>query len=262
MITADHVTVIVPCFNSQDYIERAVNSVVNQSFAPGKIILIDDDSSDKTYDLLLQIQRSYPLANIEVLKNIENSGPGLTRNHGWNVSETDWIAFLDSDDAWHPNKLEYQIRVLNENPDISLICTQTDFAISIEKQDIRERDFVQTTLSFKQLLFKNTIPTRSVMLKREIPLRFPPGLSEDFALWLEALHLGMNFAKIETPLAFYFRKEFSPGGVSAALVKHELYELKRLIKYLPSYPVFVTLALSFSFLKFLRRILLRLLRTN
>lgn len=262
MITPNQVTVIIPCFNSQRYIERAVKSVINQTCTPGKIILIDDDSSDKTYDVLLQIQRRYPLVNIEVLKNLKNSGPGFTRNIGWELSETDWIAFLDSDDAWHPNKLEYQIRVLNENPDLSLICTQTSFAISIETQDLKESIFPLTTLTFKHLLFKNSIPTRSVMLRREIPLRFPPGLSEDFALWLQALHMGMAFSKIEYPLTYYFRREFSPGGVSAALVKHEWYELRRLFKYLPSKPILVTLALFFSILKFFRRIFLRALRLN
>jgi glycosyltransferase involved in cell wall biosynthesis len=262
MITPDQVTVIVPCFNSQDCIERAVKSILNQTCTPGKIILIDDVSSDGTYETLLKIQSSHPFANIEVLKNLANSGPGLTRNRGWDVSDSAWIAFLDSDDAWHPSKLEYQIRVLNENQDITLICTQTRFSISSESPVPGGMNLILSSPTFKQLLFKNVIPTRSVMIKRDIPLRFPPGLSEDFALWLQALHLGMTAIKIEAPLAFYFRKEFSPGGVSAALVKHELYELKRLVKYIPDYPFFVTLALSFSILKFFRRSLRRIFRTN
>jgi glycosyltransferase involved in cell wall biosynthesis len=262
MITSDQVTVIIPCFNSQSYISRAVESVLNQSCIPGKVLLVDDDSSDKTLELLLQIQKSNPHANIEVIKNLRNVGPGLTRNYGWNISETDWIAFLDSDDAWHPNKLEIQIRVLNEYPDLSLICTQTTFAISTGQKSLNEKNFHLTRLSFQRLLFRNIIPTRSVMLRREIPLRFPTGLSEDYALWLEALYSGMHFGKIEAPLAFHFREEFSPGGLSAALVKHELYELKRLGKYLPSYPVRITLAMFFSLLKFIRRVLLRLFRSS
>jgi glycosyltransferase involved in cell wall biosynthesis len=239
-----------------------VESVLNQSCIPGKVLLVDDDSSDKTLELLLQIQKSNPHANIEVIKNLRNVGPGLTRNYGWNISETDWIAFLDSDDAWHPNKLEIQIRVLNEYPDLSLICTQTTFAISTGQKSLNEKNFHLTRLSFQRLLFRNIIPTRSVMLRREIPLRFPTGLSEDYALWLEALYSGMHFGKIEAPLAFHFREEFSPGGLSAALVKHELYELKRLGKYLPSYPVRITLAMFFSLLKFIRRVLLRLFRSS
>jgi hypothetical protein len=100
------------------------------------------------------------------------------------------------------------------------------------------------------------------MLRREILLRFPSGLSEDYALWLEALHSGMNFGKIEAPLALHFREEFSFGGLSAALVKHELFELKRLSKYLPSYPIRVSLAFLFSLLKFVRRVLLRVYRSR
>lgn len=261
MITSDQVTVIIPCFNSENYIGRAVESVINQSCAPGKIILVDDNSTDKTLELLLQIQKSNPHANIQVVENLQNVGPGLTRNRGWDISKTDWIAFLDSDDAWHPNKLEIQIRVLNEFPDLSLIGTQTALAISIDQESFSNKNFHITRLSFQRLLFRNIVPTRSVMLRRDIPLRFPSGLSEDYALWLEALYLGMHFGKIEAPLAFHFREEFSSGGLSGALVKHELYELKRLIKYLPSYPVRVTLAIFFSLLKFIRRELLRIYRS-
>lgn len=261
MITSDQVTVIIPCFNSQSYISRAVESVLSQSCAPGKILLVDDDSMDKTFELLLQFQKSSPHANIQVIKNSQNVGPGLTRNFGWDIADTDWIAFLDSDDAWHPNKLEIQIRVLNEYPDLSLIGTQTAFAISIDHENLSLENFHVARLSFQRLLFRNTIPTRSVMLRRDIPLRFPAGLSEDYALWLEALYLGMHFGKIEAPLAFHFREEFSSGGLSAALVKHEVYELKRMIKYLPNYPVRVTLAIFFSLLKFIRRVLLRLYRS-
>jgi len=228
---------------------------------PGKILLVDDNSRDKTLELLLQIQKSNPHANIEVAKNLRNVGPGLTRNYGWNISETDWIAFLDSDDAWHPNKLEVQIRVLNEFPDLSLICTQTTLAICTGDESLSNKKFHLTRLSFQRLLFRNTIPTRSVMLRRDIPLRFPSGLSEDYALWLQALHSGMHFGKIEAPLAYHFRKEFSSGGLSAALVKHELYELNRLCKYLPRHPVRVTLAMFFSLLKFIRRVLLRVYRS-
>ena len=71
MITSDQVTVIIPCFNSQSYISRAVESVLNQSCMPGKILLVDDNSRDKTLELLLQIQKSNPHANIEVAKNLE-----------------------------------------------------------------------------------------------------------------------------------------------------------------------------------------------
>lgn len=261
MITSDQVTVIIPCFNSQSYIIRAVESVLNQSCMPGKILLVDDNSSDKTLELLLQIQKSNPHANIQVVKNSQNVGPGLTRNYGWDISDTDWIAFLDSDDAWHPNKLEIQIRVLNEYPDLSLIGTQTAFAISISHENLSNENFHLARLSFQRLLFRNIVPTRSVMLRRDIPLRFPSGLSEDYALWLEALYSGMHFGKIEAPLSFHFREEFSSGGLSGALVKHELYELKRLSKYLPSYPVRVTLAMFFSLLKFIRRVILRLYRS-
>jgi glycosyltransferase involved in cell wall biosynthesis len=261
MITSDQVTVIIPCFNSQSDISRAVESVLNQSCVPGKILLVDDNSTDKTLELLLQIQKNNPNANIEVAKNLRNVGPGLTRNYGWDISDTDWIAFLDSDDAWHPKKLEIQIRVLNEYPDLSLICTQTTFAISINHENLSNENFHLARLSFQRLLFRNIIPTRSVMLRRDIPLRFPSGLSEDYALWLQALHSGMHFGKIEAPLAYHFREEFSSGGLSAALVKHELFELKRLSKYLPSYPVHVTLALFFSVLKFIRRVLLRVYRS-
>lgn len=259
IITSDQVTVVIPCFNSISHVSRAVESVLNQTIKPAKILLVDDDSNDGTLDLLLQIQRENLHRDIKVVKNVRNLGPGLTRNHGWDISETDWIAFLDADDAWHPRKLEIQIRVLNENPDLTMICSQTKHIVSITRETEEVEKSSLTRLSFRSLLFKNVIPTRSVLLRREIPLRFPSGLSEDYALWLEALYLGMHFGKVEAPLAFHFRHEFSEGGLSSALLKHELFELKRLIRYLPSNPFCVSLAMLFSLLKFIRRILIRFL---
>jgi glycosyltransferase involved in cell wall biosynthesis len=260
MITSDQVTVVIPCFNSRGYVTRAVESVLNQTSKPGKILLVDDDSNDGTFDLLLQIQRGNLHQNIVIVKNFHNLGPGLSRNHGWDMSETDWIAFLDADDAWHPRKLEIQIQVLNENPDLTMICTQTKYTDSTEKEIENVENFALTRLSFQDLLFKNVVPTRSVLLRREITLRFPSGLSEDYALWLEALHLGMHFGKVEAPLTFHFRKDFSAGGVSSALLKHELFELKRLSRYLSNYPIRTSLAILFSLLKFIRRVLIRFLR--
>jgi len=197
---------------------------------------------------------------VTLLKNVQNLGPGLTRNRGWELADSEWIAFLDSDDAWVPNKLEIQFRVLAENPMLDLICSESKlYNRSSEIVDfscVAKLQFI----SFSQMLFRNLVPTRTVVMRRDIPFRFEKGLSEDYGLWLKCLKSGLIFAKIPLPLAIHYRPEFSEGGLSSQLLKHELFELRRLLGQIVNTPLLVGCATLFSLVKFFRRVLIRLMR--
>tara|TARA_X000001036_G_scaffold439825_1_gene492521 strand:+ start:1435 stop:2262 length:828 start_codon:yes stop_codon:yes gene_type:complete len=104
------ISVIIPTFNRSSFLTRSINSVLNQTYNDFKLIVVDDGSIDNTNDL---INSNYQ--NIIYLHQ-NNKGVSSARNLGINTTQSEWIAFLDSDDEWHPKKLELQIKELKKNP--------------------------------------------------------------------------------------------------------------------------------------------------
>jgi glycosyltransferase involved in cell wall biosynthesis len=102
MSAPDFISVIIPAFNSEEHISEAIASVLAQTLAPAQIIVIDDGSTDGTAACAAAYSR------VELIRQ-ENGGPGVARNAGLLRARGNWIAFLDSDDLWAPQKLEKQL---------------------------------------------------------------------------------------------------------------------------------------------------------
>jgi len=149
---------------------------------------------------------------------------------------------------------------LESHPEIDLLCSETQLAGSILEKQQRYDLGVFQSITFSQMLFRNQIPTRTVILKSGISYRFGKGLSEDYGLWLKCLKNGLTVSKIPVPLALHFRPEFSPGGLSAKLLLHEFYEVKNLFQQIGNKPFMVICAIIFSLVKFLRRIMIKFVR--
>lgn len=115
------VAVIIPTFNRASLIERAVRSVCNQTFRDFELVVVDDGSTDGTADLLL-FKNSDPRLRYTRLK--ENRGVSAARNTGVKATSAPWLAFLDSDDEWLPEKLEKQVRWTKEHPDMRIVQTK------------------------------------------------------------------------------------------------------------------------------------------
>lgn len=111
------ITVVIPTYNRAYVLERAINSVLNQSYAPHEVIVVDDGSTDDTQDVLNQYK------NIPYMKVIttENRGVSAARNTAIKAASGDWIALLDSDDEWLTHKLETQVEFLKENEHLPLV---------------------------------------------------------------------------------------------------------------------------------------------
>ena len=105
------VTIVIPCYNVAKYIKRCIDSLVGQSFQKFKVILVDDKSTDDTYQYLLQLQATSGL-DIMVLQNSCNSGPAVSRNNGILKADTKYITFCDSDDWYEPDFLKTMVTVL------------------------------------------------------------------------------------------------------------------------------------------------------
>ena len=112
-----NVSVVIPCFNRIKTLSRSIDSVVNQTYKPSEIIIVDDGSTDGTRDFII---KSYP--NIKYFFQ-PKKGVSSARNKGIRESSSDWVAFLDSDDEWLPQKLEKQINQLGKHSEIFISHT-------------------------------------------------------------------------------------------------------------------------------------------
>jgi glycosyltransferase involved in cell wall biosynthesis len=114
------VSVIIPAYNAARHIQRAVDSVLQQTFKDFELLVVDDGSSDDTLAVLAgygEALRAFPQAN---------SGPAAARNNGLRRARGEYVAFLDADDYWRPEKLERQVSVLDERPAVGFCSTATD----------------------------------------------------------------------------------------------------------------------------------------
>ncbi len=107
-------SVVIPVYNRKSLIRRALESVLNQSYLASQVVVVDDGSTDGTGDML---QSEYP--QVTVIRQ-EHQGVSAARNKGIVNCRSDWVAFLDSDDEWHPEKLEKQALWLSENSEFQI----------------------------------------------------------------------------------------------------------------------------------------------
>jgi glycosyltransferase involved in cell wall biosynthesis len=112
------VSVVIPAYNREKTIEKAIASVLNQTVKPLEVIVVDDKSTDSTVEIVQSLCKEYSIIKLICLK--KNSGAQAARNCGIKAAKGEWIAFLDSDDEWLENKLEIQTEVVTENPQYDL----------------------------------------------------------------------------------------------------------------------------------------------
>lgn len=105
------VSVIMPSWNTSNFIAESIQSVIDQTYENWELIIVDDCSTDNTDEVVARFTDK----RIRYFKNEKNSGAALSRNRGLREARGEWIAFLDSDDLWSPKKLEYQISFMNEH---------------------------------------------------------------------------------------------------------------------------------------------------
>jgi glycosyltransferase involved in cell wall biosynthesis len=117
------VSIVMPIFNVEAYLGTAIESALNQTYRNFELILINDCSPDRSFNLAQQYRSDNRL---KFFSNSENKGLPYTRNVGIQQAKGEYIALLDSDDVWLPDFLEFQVKILTENPDISLLGCDFD----------------------------------------------------------------------------------------------------------------------------------------
>ncbi|MGK7933967.1 MAG: glycosyltransferase family 2 protein [Microcystaceae cyanobacterium] len=222
------VSVIIPCYCCASTIERALLSVIAQTLPIEEIIFVNDASTDNTEQVLDQLISTYYSYSIKKISSDINSGPGHARNVGWEAATSDYIAFLDSDDSWHPNKIEIQYTWMKEHPNVSFSGHPRIAVSEKEKENLSIITVPNVKNITKQeaLLF-SLFPTSSLMLKRAIPLRFNPQkrYCEDSLLWRELILANHHAVILSHPLAYRFKAAYGEQGLSQKLWTMEINEL-------------------------------------
>jgi glycosyltransferase involved in cell wall biosynthesis len=253
------VSVVIPTYNAAATVAETLLSVCAQTRMPREVIVVDDCSSDNTIEVVKSVAQNFESGQLKIVQNDKNQGAAETRNTGWSLASGEYVAFLDADDTWHPRKIELQYEYLKNNRDL-LLCGHT-FSLK-GAQETKERIFDVSSskeLSTLRIIFSNPFVTPSVMIRRDLPLRFKSTKRhmEDHLLWMQVALSGYKVSRLNIPLAILGKVQFGESGLSADLVAMELAELEN-YKYLwtaKKISGFLFFFLIFySLLKFIRRL--------
>lgn len=207
------VSVIMPAYNAEKTVAQAVKSVLGQTHRKLELIIIDDCSVDATVNTALKLADDDN--RVRVFRNGTNSGVAVTRNQGVASAAGDWIAFIDSDDMWEPQKLEKQLRAISAYPQCSICFTGSAF-IGEENQNYRFIMEVPPKITYSDLLKQNLISCSSVLVKKKTALKYPmkgdPMIHEDFAVWLCILQNEPYAIGINEPLLIYRLSKSGKSG--------------------------------------------------
>jgi glycosyltransferase involved in cell wall biosynthesis len=182
------VSVIIPSYNHGQYISEAIHSVLDQTMQDFEIIVVDDGSTDNTAAVLQTFQDQ-----IRYVRRRTPSGPGAAKNCGIRLSEADYIATLDADDIWFPQKLDAQVQLMDARPEVGLCFANVYNFDTNSRQTWPQSGFdllsPHSGHVLGQLLCQNFIPSQSVMIRRKCLARvglFDESLriGEDWHLWL------------------------------------------------------------------------------
>lgn len=246
------VSVIVPCFNSSNYIESCLISILNQSYFHkiNEIIIIDDYSED--YNELLEIIVKFrkKFNEIKIIRNKTNQGPGYSRNLGIKKAISQYIAFLDSDDYWFKDKIKIQLEILEKNPNIDMLCTLNEFTSNQNRKLLK--------LNLISMLFTNYIFTSSVILKKNNLFFKETHYCEDYFLWINMLIAKYNIYRLNIKLVSNIHnKNNNINLTSKKILMHSSLQKIFISLYtkLPTLFILIIFAQLLALLKFLIKLL-------
>lgn len=237
------VTIIMPSYNSENFISDSIKSVLQQTLRDWELLIIDDCSRDKTCAIVEQF--SSVDKRIQLHKLAKNSGAAIARNTALKLSKGRFITYLDADDIWFPNKLQEQILFMEKNH-YPFSCTSYE-VIDNEGKPKGKKVHMLPCVNYKKFLTYNLLQTVGIAVDTEIiskELLIMPNLRrrQDAATWLQILKKGYNCYGIHSILAQYRHTKNSLSSNKLKAVKG-VWFLYREVEHLP---------LSFSIYCFIR----------
>lgn len=195
------VSIIMPAYNAEKFIQDAINSVFAQTYNYWELIIIDDGSQDKTRHIIEQ-SCQYD-SRVNAIYNNKNLGVIQSRNLGIKRAKGQYIAFLDADDLWLPQKLAIQIPCMQQN---HCAITHTNYLHISESGQLKSKVTAPSSISYQDLLKTNHLGCLTVVYDQSIlgkQFFEENSLSEDYLLWLKILKQGFTSKGLNQPLAKY-----------------------------------------------------------
>lgn len=197
------VSVIMGIYNCESTLYEAVESIFNQTVSDWELIMCDDGSTDKTYEMALKIKEKYP-QKIVVLKNEQNQGLNYTLNRCLSVAKGKYIARMDGDDISLPCRFETEMKVLNDNPEIAIVSTDMNL---FDEHGVWGRTYAKEKPQEEDFLNGTPFCHAACMVRKEAYLDVE-GYSvsekllrvEDYHLWVKMYERGYKGINIQYPL--------------------------------------------------------------
>jgi teichuronic acid biosynthesis glycosyltransferase TuaG len=187
-LASDLVSIITPAYRAAEFVGATIQSVQTQDHEVWEMLIVDDCSPDDTCARIEAFSIADP--RVRLIRQSQNAGPAAARNVALAKAQGRYIAFLDSDDLWMPNKLSTQLRFMQQN---NAAVTYTEFRrITQDGVQVGRRVAVPRKLTYHALLCNTAIVTSSVILDRDKtgPVSMPDAPYDDYALWLRLLRSG------------------------------------------------------------------------
>lgn len=251
------ISVILPTWNCANLLREAIESVRSQTYKNWEIIVINNNSSDHTLDVINSINDE----RIKII-NFDNKGViAAARNRGIDLASGDYLAFLDSDDYWYPDKLETCLRVLQEN-DADVVCHgECHFMIGIDDQKTEWDVFYgkEQPISYDSLLYKGNFLSTSAVFSKTSLIKdvgcFSTDVAlitaEDYDLWLKLMASGARVQMIHEVLGAY---RIHAASASSSLAKHLRAVRRVVLNHHNAYQKACGQSLAWPYLKRLGRI--------
>ena len=209
------VSIIMPSYNAANYIEASIKSVIAQTYQDWELIVVDDCSSDNTIEIIEKFNEP----RIRLFVNDKNSGAAMARNRALREAKGRWIAFLDSDDIWLPEKIKHQISYMERN---NYSFTYTDYRTQLNGEWLPYINTAPNMINKKKLYNYCYFSTITVMYDREkVGLIQIADLKKnnDYAMWLQAIEK-TDFYRFPECLSYYIKHDGSvSSGSKVKLIK-------------------------------------------
>lgn len=227
-----NVSIITPSFNNEAYIEKTIESVRNQTYTNWEMIIVDDCSEDHTCEIVERVSKVD--SRVHLIRQETNVGAGMARNVSLNKSTGRFIAYLDADDIWYPEKLEKQVVFMLENH-CGFSCTSYE-VVNNDGVPLNKYVRMLPKIDYKGFLKNNLLQTVGIMVDMEIVdkscLEMPDmRRRQDAATWLQVLKSGNECYGLDEILAQYRRTEKSLSSNKIKAVKG-IWHLYREIEHL------------------------------
>ena len=202
-VKEDLVSIITPSYNSGKFISEAIQSIIDQSYNNWGLIIVDDCSTDNSWEII----KGYALNDdrIKYFKLNNNSGSGIARNKAISKASGKYMAFLDSDDLWHKDKLQIQIGIMKKK---NISFSHTSFGYIDERGNKIKGTFHvgNKPVTYNSLLKRTEISCLTAIYNADSIGKFYMSKhrrKQDYALWLSILKSGINSYGLDVELAYY-----------------------------------------------------------